>query len=81
MGECTKCENYNQEKHNCPTFCEVIRETCKENKEYYIELLQDMKAEINETKVIYPSDGVRTYKAIMDVVDKYIEKAKGKSNV
>lgn len=40
--KCTECENYNHEKHYCPTFCEVIRNTCKENKEYYIELLQEM---------------------------------------
>ena len=32
MSNCDNCENYNQEKHCCPTYCEVIRNSCEEDK-------------------------------------------------
>ena len=35
VGKCTDCEEYNQEKHYCPKFCDVIRETTKEMQEFY----------------------------------------------
>lgn len=35
VGKCTACEEYNQEKHYCPKFCDVIRDTTKEMQEYY----------------------------------------------
>lgn len=30
---CSDCEVYDREKHTCPRFCEVIKETVKEIKE------------------------------------------------
>ena len=80
MGKCTDCENYDNAMHYCPTFCEVIRNTCRENKEYYIEQLEEMKLEIEDNKTIYLNDGLRTYKAIMLIIDEYIEKAKEDNN-
>ena len=35
MSKCTDCEEYNQDKHYCPKFCDVIRETTKEIQEFY----------------------------------------------
>ena len=35
MSKCTDCNEYNQEKHYCPKFCDVIRDTTKEMQEYY----------------------------------------------
>jgi len=35
MSKCTDCNEYNQEKHYCPKFCDVIRETTKEIEEFY----------------------------------------------
>lgn len=35
MGKCTDCKEYNQEKHYCPKFCDVIRDTTKELQEFY----------------------------------------------
>ena len=35
VEKCTDCEEYNQEKHYCPKFCDVIRETAKEMQEFY----------------------------------------------
>lgn len=41
---CLDCKMYDKEKHNCPRFCEVIREIAKENQrpqgEYSIEELR-----------------------------------------
>lgn len=35
MSKCTDCKEYNQEKHYCPKFCDVIRDTTKEIQEFY----------------------------------------------
>jgi hypothetical protein len=35
MSKCTDCKEYNQEKHYCPKFCDVIRDTTKEMQEFY----------------------------------------------
>ena len=35
MSKCTDCKEYNQEKHYCPKFCDVIRDTTKEMQEIY----------------------------------------------
>ena len=35
MIKCTDCNEYNQEKHYCPKFCDVIRDTTKEMQEFY----------------------------------------------
>ena len=53
MNKCTDCNEYNQEKHYCPKFCDVIRETDKEMREYYKdehEKLEKIKQIINEYK-------------------------------
>lgn len=33
--DCGDCEAYNKEKHHCPKFCKVIKETVKEIEENY----------------------------------------------
>ena len=33
--KCTDCNEYNHEKHYCPKFCDVIRDTTKEMQEFY----------------------------------------------
>lgn len=35
MSKCTDCNEYNQEKHYCPKFCDVIRDTTTEMQEFY----------------------------------------------
>lgn len=35
MSKCTDCNEYNHEKHYCPKFCDVIRDTTKEIQEFY----------------------------------------------
>ena len=35
MSKCTDCNEYNQEKHYCPKFCDVIRNTTEEIQEFY----------------------------------------------
>lgn len=35
MIKCTDCDEYNQEKHYCPKFCDVIRNTTEEIQEFY----------------------------------------------
>lgn len=35
VSKCTDCNEYNQEKHYCPKFCDVIRDTTKEIQDFY----------------------------------------------
>ena len=35
MSKCTDCNEYNHEKHYCPKFCDVIRDTTKEMQDFY----------------------------------------------
>lgn len=35
MSNCLNCKEYNHEKHYCPKYCKVIRETDKEMREFY----------------------------------------------
>lgn len=35
MSKCTDCKEYNKEKHYCPKFCDVIRNTTKEMQAFY----------------------------------------------
>ncbi len=35
MSKCTDCDEYNHDKHYCPKFCDVIRDTTKEMQEFY----------------------------------------------
>lgn len=88
MKNCLNCDNYNHEKYNCPTFCEVIRQTCEETKKYYIEQLEDIREEIKDLHTPYVTDAkysdeeTRKYNVdilmdmIFEIVDKYIAKAK-----
>jgi hypothetical protein len=51
MSKCTDCNEYNQEKHYCPKFCDVIRDTTKEMQEFYKgehEKLEQIEQIINE---------------------------------
>ena len=53
MSKCTDCNEYNQEKHYCPKFCDVIRETDEEMREFYRgehEKLEKIEQIVNEYK-------------------------------
>ena len=56
-GKCTDCEKYDQEKHYCPKFCDVIRDTTKEMQEVYkgehekLERIEQIKHETITTLV------------------------------
>ena len=51
MSKCTDCKEYNKEKHYCPKFCDVIRDTDEEMREFYKgehEKLEKIEQIINE---------------------------------
>ena len=79
MSNCDNCENYNQEKHYCPTYCEVIRNSCEENKQWYLDRLQAMREEIESIsgkehryKDVAGNMFVRE-SDVLAIIDKYIE--------
>ena len=54
MGKCTDCDGYNQEKHYCPKFCDVIRNTTREIQEFYKsehEKLELIKQIVNKPRI------------------------------
>ena len=54
MIKCTNCNEYNQEKHYCPKFCDVIRDTTREMQEYYRgehEKLELIKQIVNKPRI------------------------------
>ena len=68
MIRCTDCEEYNQEKHYCPKFCDVIRETTKEMQEFYKgehEKLERIE-QIVEQYQFYKFDGFLKIKEVLE---------------
>ena len=70
MSKCTDCNEYNQDKHCCPKFCDVIRETTKEMQEYYKskhEKLERIEQIINEVQLY--EDCYRAINKIKEVLE------------
>ena len=68
MIKCTDCNEYNQEKHYCPKFCDVIRDTTKEMQEYYKgehEKLERIE-QIVEQYQFYKFDGFLKIKEVLE---------------
>ena len=68
---CTKCEKYDKENDNCPTFCRVIAETAREVKD---NLITDNNAKwqkaIKSIKKEIEKNYVNPY-AIIKLIDKH----------
>lgn len=72
MGNCTDCKEYNKEKHYCPKFCDVIRETDKEMREYYkgeYEKLEKIKQIIDSRDGFYLYDNLPPFQQIREVLE------------
>lgn len=72
MSKCTDCNEYNQEKHYCPKFCDVIRETDREMREYYKdehEKLEKIKQIINNAKEYRPRIDAEDIQSICEVLE------------
>ena len=68
MIKCTDCNEYNQEKHYCPKFCDVIRDTTKEMQEFYKgehEKLEKIE-QIVEQYQFYKFDGFLKIKEVLE---------------
>ena len=68
MSKCPDCKEYNQEKHYCPKFCDVIRDTTKEMQEYYKgehEKLERIE-QIVEQYQFYKFDGFLKIKEVLE---------------
>ena len=75
MSKCTDCKEYNQEKHYCPKFCDVIRDTINEIEEFYkgeheklgkieeivneVQLYEDCYRAINKIKEVLESEDMK----------------------
>lgn len=68
MSKCTDCNEYNHEKHYCPKFCDVIRDTTKEMQEFYEgehEKLEQIE-QIVEQYQFYKFDGFIKIKEVLE---------------
>lgn len=76
---CTNCKEYDQEKHCCHRWSNVIRDTVEEMKQEYIEreVLDEIRAEIEEQVLESLSDGgddwftAEKVNECLDTIDKY----------
>lgn len=70
---CKDCNKYDKEKNSCQEFCEVIRRTCEENKQWYVNLLQNMRQEIQDkiSKSSLKELGVIKEDSLMEIIDRY----------
>ena len=69
MSSCTDCKEYNKEKHYCPKFCNVIRETDKEMREYYKdehEKLEKIKEICNQYCDAFSTQGIEKIKEVLN---------------
>lgn len=84
---CTDCREYNQEKHCCPRWSKVIRNTVEEMKQEYIEreVLDKIRAEI-EKEIIPRNSDQYDHEAMwqncglrmaLKVIDKYKAESEG----
>lgn len=72
MSKCPDCNEYNQEKHYCPKFCDVIRNTTKEMQEYYKgehEKLERIEQIINSRDGFCLYDNLPPFQQIKEVLE------------
>ena len=70
-SKCTDCKEYNKEKHYCPKFCDVIRDTTEEMQEFYKgehEKLERIEQIVKE-QVIMPEGAYPKLKQIKQVLE------------
>ena len=72
MSKCTDCNEYNQEKHYCPKFCDVIRETDEEMREFYRgehEKLEKLKIMLVHNDAISKSRPYRVLEMVKEILE------------
>lgn len=72
MSNCTDCKEYNKEKHYCPKFCDLIRDTTKEMQEFYKgehEKLEKIKQIIDSRDGFYLYDNLPPFQQIREVLE------------
>lgn len=75
MSKCLECGYYDKEKHYCPFYCQLIRETLNEAISFELEKI---KAEIEEHNRNYISDdNAGLERAIYDFIEPHIAELKG----
>lgn len=57
---CENCNEYDKEKHSCPKFCRVIRETVDEIKPKWIPVTERLPDDMKRVLVYSKIQGIRT---------------------
>lgn len=78
MSKCLECEYYDKEKHYCPFFCQLIRETLNEAISFELE---QIKAEIEEDKKLYSYNEhiQKGHSNCIDIVNSHISELEGEN--
>ena len=70
---CDNCDEYDKEKHSCPKFCRVIRETVDEMKPKWIPVTERLP-ELNQTVLVYAVGKIDGFigKSTMALTDRFL---------
>ncbi len=71
MSKCLECGYYDKEKHYCPFYCQLIRETLDEAISFELEKI---KAEV---KTYYADYALSISETVLGIIDNHIAELKG----
>jgi len=74
MSKCLECGYYDKEKHYCPFYCQLIRETLDEAISFELE---QTRAEIEDLLSSYGYLDMHTNDDVLGIIDKHIAELKG----
>ena len=76
MSKCLECGYYDKEKHYCPFYCQLIRETLNEAISFELEKIKAEIEGINKSNDSMYCVGVTN---ALIILDKHISKLKGEN--
>lgn len=88
LSECSQCEVYDKEKHHCPRFCKVIKDSVKEIKENHYEEIRnkaidefvDVIKRKSEIEWVFDLEDEEQYQNFITEIDGIAEQLKSSGN-
>ena len=81
MSKCLECGYYDKEKHYCPFYCQLIRETLNEAISFELEKIKaEITACTQQEEGEVPACINYGIKLSTEIVEKHISKLKGENN-
>ena len=77
MSKCLECGYYDKEKHYCPFYCQLIRETLNEAISFELEKIKGEIDDLQKTHHIWLIDQNALIDECSEIIDKHISELKG----